>query len=170
MSIKKNMKRKLKLRWSTIPPILTKHTRFTSHLKSLNTKKGTTTFDVGNPGPVLRWAQTCLLLFPSVPIYFFNWFLRSSNKDFIYCQLISPVINLIKISFTWYFLQYILWNENGSEWVSEWVSDYCLAPTQQYFSHIMTRTSYFSMWNENGFIDMLHHFSLLYYLSFITVI
>ena len=69
---KKNMKRKLKLRWSTIPPILTKHTRFTSHLKSLNTKKGTTTFDVGNPGPGLRWAQTCLLLFPSVPIYFFN--------------------------------------------------------------------------------------------------
>jgi hypothetical protein len=52
-NIKKNMKRKLKLRWSTIPPILTKHTRFTSHFKSLNTKKGTTTFDVGNPGPVL---------------------------------------------------------------------------------------------------------------------
>jgi len=46
------------------------------------------------------------------------------------------------------------------------VSDYCLAPTQQYFSHIMARTSYFSMWNENGFIDILHHFSLLYYLSF----
>jgi hypothetical protein len=29
---------------------------------------------------------------------------------------------------------------------SEWVSDYCLTPTQQFFSYIMTRISYFQ-WN-----------------------
>ena len=28
-----------------------------------------------------------------------------------------------------------------SEWVSEWVSDCCLTPTQQFFSYIIARTS-----------------------------
>jgi hypothetical protein len=53
------MKRKVKQRWSTIPPISTKRT-ITFHLNSLYTKK--TTSDGGNPGPGLfnfdgRWQQ-----------------------------------------------------------------------------------------------------------------
>jgi hypothetical protein len=44
------MKRKVKQRWSTIPPISTKRT-ITFHLNSLYTKK--TTSDGGNPGPGL---------------------------------------------------------------------------------------------------------------------
>jgi hypothetical protein len=37
---------------------------------------------------------------------------------------------IFKQNFTW------LWQK------SEWVSDCCLMPTQQFFSYIMTRTSY----------------------------
>jgi hypothetical protein len=43
--------------WSTIPPISIKQT-ITSPLKSLKTNK-TSTYDVGNPGPGLGYAQIC---------------------------------------------------------------------------------------------------------------
>ena len=36
----------------------------------------------------------------------------------------------------------------GLSCVSEWVSDYCLTPTQQFVSYIMVRTSYFQ-WNDD---------------------
>ena len=44
--------------WSTLPPILTKWTNFTSNLKSLNIKK-TITYDIGNPTPGWRQTQKC---------------------------------------------------------------------------------------------------------------
>jgi len=50
------MKRKLKQWLSTIPPTSTKRTN-TSHIYSLNAKKGTTTYEVGNLGPGLGQPQ-----------------------------------------------------------------------------------------------------------------
>jgi hypothetical protein len=51
------LKRKFKQWWSQIPSISTKQTT-TSHLHSLNTKRGQR-HDVGNSCPVLGQAQTC---------------------------------------------------------------------------------------------------------------
>jgi hypothetical protein len=50
------MKGKFKQWWSIIPPRSTKQT-ITSHRNWLNTKKGTTTYGVGNSGPGLGQAQ-----------------------------------------------------------------------------------------------------------------
>ena len=52
------IKKKINQIWWTIPLISTKQT-ITSHLKSLNTIKQTTTYDVGNPCPGLGQAQGC---------------------------------------------------------------------------------------------------------------
>ena len=47
------MKRKHKQSWSAIPLILKKRT-ITFHLNSLNTKRGTTIYDVENSDPGVR--------------------------------------------------------------------------------------------------------------------
>ena len=52
------MKKKLNKSWSAIPPILKKRT-ITFHLNSLNTKRGTTTYDVEKLGPGVGQTQTC---------------------------------------------------------------------------------------------------------------
>jgi hypothetical protein len=52
------MKRKFKQGRSIIPPISIKRT-ITSHLNSLNTKKKTIAYDIGNPGPGLIQGQKC---------------------------------------------------------------------------------------------------------------
>ena len=36
--------------------------------------------------------------------------------------------------------------EDGILNVSEWVNDFCLTPSEHFFSHIMARTRYLSMW------------------------
>jgi putative hemolysin len=47
---------------------------------------------------------------------------------------------------------------NGSANIKEkqqakWVSDYCLAPNEEYFSYIMARTSYIRLdYNDVGFV------------------
>ena len=51
------MKRKLKRSWSAILPIIKKRT-ITFHLNSLNTKRGTTTYDAENSDPGVGQTQT----------------------------------------------------------------------------------------------------------------
>jgi hypothetical protein len=61
------MKRKVKQWWSTIQQISTKPAN-TSHLNSLNTKKKTTTDDVGNTSPSLGQAQKCGRVKPGIKL------------------------------------------------------------------------------------------------------
>jgi hypothetical protein len=69
-------------------------------------------------------------------IVFLQYITKSKLKE-IKTYMVSTYIVHVKWS-SWIFKQNFTWLWQKSEWVS----DCCLMPTQQFFSYIMTRTSY----------------------------
>jgi hypothetical protein len=57
-----------------------------------------------------------------------------------------------------------LLNASDIEWVSEWVSDCCSTPTQQFFSYIMVSTSLFRPPRWVGFFIVLAHWNNSFFL------
>jgi hypothetical protein len=55
--------------------------------------------------------------------------------------------------------------QNKTEMMSEWVSDYCFTPNEQFIRYIMTRTSYIR-WDDDDIHFLLDHHA---YLDFYSV-